>query len=213
MVAALVATVVTVAREAKVAITVVTLVSPIPVAVKSSVTRKITTTPEVVVVVVVTIMGTVEAAAGTATVVSAPEAVNTVMARRTVTKSATRTPLAATVAKEAREVATVVLVARDSMVALAAKEAREATTVALSIARSSVTNRNTSPRRNRSAIPVPTASTTVVLTSPCTNHHNNSVVTKTVSSRAALVARVVKVARADTTAALAVTEAMAAMAA
>merc|ERR1712238_390556 len=98
-------------------------------------------------------------------------------------------------------------------VALAAKEAREATTVALSIARSSVTNRNTSPRRNRSAIPAPTASTTVVLTSPCTNHHNNSVVTKTVSSRAALVARAAKVARADTTAALAVTEAMAAMAA
>merc|ERR1712238_158955 len=130
MVAALVATVVTVAREAKVAITVVALVSPIPVAVKSSVTRKITTTPEVVVVVVVTIMGTVEAAAGTATVVSAPEAVNTVMARRTVTKSATRTPLAATVAKEAREVATVVLVARDSMVALVAREAREDTTVA-----------------------------------------------------------------------------------
>merc|ERR1712238_639705 len=214
MVAALVATVVTVAREAKVAITVVTLVSPIPVAVKSSVTRKITTTPEVVVVVVVTIMGTVEAVAGTATVVSAPEAVNTVMARRTVTKSATRTPLAATVAKEAREVATVVLVARVSMVALAAKEAREATTVALSIARSSVTNRNTSPRRNRSAIPVPTASTTVVLTSPCTNHPNNSVVTKTVSSRAALVARVVKVARADTTVALVdTTVALAAMAA
>merc|ERR1712238_131210 len=66
---------------------------------------------------------------------------------------------------------------------------------------------------NRSAIPVPTASTTVVLMFPCTNHPNNSVVTKTVSSRAALVARVVKVARADTTAALAVTEAMAAMAA
>merc|ERR1712238_204281 len=98
-------------------------------------------------------------------------------------------------------------------VALAAKVGREATTVALSIARSSVTNRNTSPRRNRSVIPVPTASTTVVLMFPCTNHHNNSVVTKTVSSRAALVARVVKVARADTTAALAVTEAMAAMAA
>merc|ERR1712238_363712 len=92
-----------------------------------------------------------------------------------------------------------VLVARDSMVALAAKVGREATTVALSIARSSVTNRNTSPRRNRSAIPAPTASTTVVLTSPCTNHHNNSVVTKTVSSRAALVAREGKVAREDTT--------------
>merc|ERR1712238_527936 len=87
-------------------------------------------------------------------------------------------------------------------VALAAKEAREATTVALSIARSSVTNRSTSPRRNRSAIPVPTASTTVVLMFPCTNHHNNSVVTKTVSSRAALVARVVKVEKVDTTAAL-----------
>merc|ERR1712238_464106 len=101
-------------------------------------------------------------------------------ARRTVTKSATRTLLVDTVVKEARE----------------------ATTVALLIARSSVTNRNTSPRRNRSAIPVPTASTTVVLTSPCTNHHNNSVVTKTASFRAALVARVVKVARVDTTAAL-----------
>merc|ERR1719491_2640298 len=94
---ATVVTVVTVAREAKVAITVVALVSPIPVAVKSSVTRKITTTPEAVVVVVVTIMGTVEAVAGTATVVSAPEAVNTVMARRTVTKSATRTLLVDTV--------------------------------------------------------------------------------------------------------------------
>merc|ERR1712238_515633 len=34
---------------------------------------------------------------------------------------------------------------------------------------------------------------------PCTNHPNNSVVTKTVFSRAALVARVVKVAREDTT--------------
>merc|ERR1712238_619152 len=191
----------TVAKEAKVDTTVVALVSPIPVAVKSSVTRKITTTPEVVVV-VVTIMVTVEAAAVTATVVSAPEAVNTVMARRTVTKSATRTPLAATVAKEAREVATVVLVARDSLVARAVKEAREATTVALSIARSSVTNRNTSPRRNRSAIPVPTASTTVVLTSPCTNHPNNSVVTKTVSSQAALVARAAKVEKVDTTVAL-----------
>merc|ERR1712238_549117 len=96
-------------------------------------------------------------------------------------------------------------------VALAAKEAREATTVALSIARSSVTNRSTSPRRNRSAIPVPTASTTVVLMFPCTNHPNNSVVTKTVSSRAALVARVT---RADTTVALVdTTVALAAMAA
>merc|ERR1712238_154106 len=87
-------------------------------------------------------------------------------------------------------------------VALAAKEAREATTVALSIARSSVTNRSTSPRRNRSAIPVPTASTTVVLMFPCTNHPNNSVVTKTVSSRAALVARAAKVEKVDTTVAL-----------
>merc|ERR1712238_81567 len=85
------------------------------------------------------------------------------------------------------------------------KEAREAITVALSkIAKSFVTNRSTSPKRNRSATPVPTASTIVVPTSPCINHHNNSVVTKTASSRAAaLVARVAKEAKADTTAALA----------
>merc|ERR1712238_10148 len=71
------------------------------------------------------------------------------------------------------------------------------------IAKSFVTNRSTSPKRNRSATPVPTASTIVVPTSPCINHPNNSVVTKTASSRAALVARVAKEARADTTAALA----------
>merc|ERR1712238_535611 len=70
------------------------------------------------------------------------------------------------------------------------------------IAKSFVTNRSTSPKRNRSATPVPTASTIVVPTSPCINHPNNSVVTKTASSRAALVARVAKEARADTTVAL-----------
>merc|ERR1712238_409209 len=118
-------------------------------------------------------------------------------------KSATRTPLVDTVAREAsQEVSTVALASMVALVARAVKEAREATTVALLIARSSVTNRNTSPRRNRSVIPVPTASTTVALTSPCTNHHNNSVVTKTVSSRAALVARAAKVERVDTTVAL-----------